>query len=150
VSSLASDSKCLFCKFATGEVPVHAIFEDDYLVAFLDIGPIRTGHVQIIPRMHYEYFDDLPLELATKIIKLAQKIATVQKKLYKVRRVGFLFTGGDIPHAYAHLVPMQKNTDITSRQYLVEKDVTFQAIPNASDSELKAVAENIRSALEAN
>ena len=46
-----------------------------------------------------------------------------------MKRVAFLFTGGDVPHAHAHVVPMVAGTDITSRRYIAEEDLTFQSTP---------------------
>ena len=59
-----------------------------------------------------------------------------------------MFTGGDIPHAHAHLVPMVEKTDITSRQYIKEDTVTFQPIPDATAQELELVASELKRALE--
>jgi len=141
-------SECLFCKFARGDIRPHVVHEDDRLLAFLDIGPIRRGHVQIIPRAHYDYFEMLPEDLAADILALGQKIARVQKRLYGVPRVAFLFSGGDIAHAHAHLVPMVEGTDITSRRYIREETLSFAAIPSPPPAELAEVALEIRGALE--
>ena len=111
---------CLFCQFASGNAECHEVFRNDRVVAFLDNAPIRTGHVQIIPTAHYEYFDMLPWDLASEIIGLGQRFAAIQKRLFEVHRVAFLFTGGDVPHAHAHLVPMVDKHDITSCAYIQE------------------------------
>ena len=140
-------SGCLFCEMAQGRIRPNIVFENDRLLAFLDIHPIRRGHVQIIAREHYDYFDDLPSDLAGEIIMLGQKIARAQKGLYGVDRVGFLFTGGDISHAHAHIVPMVEKTDITSRRYIEEEDLTFISTPRASAEELAEVACEIAGAL---
>ena len=62
-------------------------------------------------------------------------------------RGAFLFTGGDIAHVHAHVVPMYEKTDITSRRYIVEDTVTFRAMPPASDGELAQTAAQLRRAL---
>ena len=138
---------CLFCRIGSGDIPAHVVHEDEDVLAFLDIGPIRPGHVQIIPRDHHAYFEDLPEPLAAKILTLGQKIARVQKQLYGVPRVAFMFTGGDVAHAHAHLVPMVKGDDVTSRRYIVEETVTYRPIPMPPPGELEATAADIRAAL---
>jgi histidine triad (HIT) family protein len=138
---------CLFCRIASGEVLSHQIHSDETLVAFLDTGPIRPGHVQIVPRRHFEVFDDLPSDIANAIVALAQKIAKAQKAVFEVKRVGFLFTGGDIPHAHAHLVPMVENTDLTSRHYIQEQALTFRPLPHPGNDELHSVATALIAAL---
>ncbi|MGH6880488.1 HIT family protein [Hypericibacter sp.] len=135
---------CLFCKIAAGTVPGHILHEDEAIVAFLDINPIRDGHAQIVPRVHHAYFDELPPELASRILHLGQRLAVVLKRLYGVRRVAFCFTGGDVPHAHAHLVPMHMPTDITSRRYIVEEKLTFRATPRVPDATLAETALRLR------
>ncbi|MBN8942501.1 MAG: HIT family protein [Rhizobiales bacterium] len=142
-----SPRACPFCAIAAGEIPAHRVHEDDHLVAFLDRGPIRTGHIQIIPRRHYPYFDDLPPALAGEIVQLGQRLAVALKRIHGVERVAFLFTGGDIAHAHAHIVPMVEGDDITSRRYIVQSEVTYRDAPLASVDELRASAAAIRQAM---
>ncbi|MFK0166081.1 HIT family protein [Rhizobium sp. NPDC090279] len=140
-------SSCLFCDIAHSRVSCIPVFESTELIAFLDSSPIRRGHVQIIPRDHFNYFDDLPADLAGEIVGTGQKIARAQKKIYGVDRVAFLFSGGDVPHAHAHIVPMHDKTDITSRLYIAQEVLTFRSMPDASLEELEAVADELRSAI---
>ena len=128
-------------------MPSHVVYESDQVLAFLDINPIRTGHVQLIPRQHFPYFDAIPTEIATEILTVGQKLAPVLRRLFAVERVAFLFTGGDIAHAHAHVVPLVEATDITSRQYIVEASLTFQNAPRVSESQLAVTADAIRSGL---
>ena len=111
--------QCVFCRIATGALPAVILHQDAELVAFLDLGPIRPGHTQIIPRVHVPTFELLPAPLAAKIVELGQQLAQRMKKVYGVDRVAFLFTGGDVAHVHAHVVPMQQKTDITSARYIV-------------------------------
>jgi histidine triad (HIT) family protein len=110
---------CPFCRIALGTLPAVILYEDSDVVAFLDRGPIRPGHAQIIPRAHFATFEILPLPLLTKIAALAQQLATRMKHVYSIERVAFLFTGGDVAHVHAHVVPMIEKTDITSARYIV-------------------------------
>lgn len=120
---------CLFCRITAGELDAVIIYEDAELVAFLDIAPIRPGHTQIVPRQHFDTFDELPAPLAARIMHLGQRLAKRLKVVYGVERVAFLFTGGDVPHAHAHVVPMHEKTDITSARYFVGPE----APPTGSD-----------------
>jgi histidine triad (HIT) family protein len=69
------------------------------------------------------------------------------KRTLRVPRVAFLFTGGDIAHVHAHAVPIHEETDITSRRYIVEENVTFRSLPSPSDRELARTAADLRHAL---
>ncbi|MEM6608530.1 MAG: HIT family protein [Pseudomonadota bacterium] len=142
-----STEACLFCRIAAGEVAVHEVFRDAELLAFLDTGPIREGHVQIIPIQHIATFEDLPPALGTQILQLGQRIARVQKRLYSVERVAFMFTGGDIPHVHAHLVPMHEKTDVTSRRYITNTDLTWAPRPQPAPQALRKTAEAIAKGL---
>ena len=141
---------CIFCKIAARQANSHVIFEDADIMAFLDLGQIRPGHTQIIPKEHVPYFDDLSPELSGKILALGQRLAKIMKRIYSVPRVGFCFTGGDIAHAHAHVVPMHEKTDITSARYIAERNVTFQDLPQTPDAELYKCASILREELDAN
>lgn len=139
---------CIFCRIANGEIPSIRLYEDERVVVFLDIRPIREGHLLVMPKAHFEYFDDLPADLAAHVMTLAQKIARAMKKTYGVARVGFLYTGTDVAHAHAHVVPLVEATDLTSRRYIAEEKVTFRPMDMVSPDELKQVAGKLRAALE--
>ncbi|MGM0608726.1 MAG: HIT family protein [Candidatus Muiribacteriota bacterium] len=116
-------SNCLFCKMAEKEITPVIIWEDDEIMVFLDKFPIREGHCLIIPKKHYETFEDLPEKIGAKIFYTGQKLARKLKDIYKVERVGFLYAGGDVSHAHAHIVPMkEKSKDLTSAQYVVNNE----------------------------
>ena len=133
---------CLFCRIVAAEVPACVIYEDEEVVAFLDILPIRPGHAQIVPRRHYDFFDDLPASLLARIGETAQRLAKAMKPLYGVARVGFAFTGGDVAHAHAHVIPLVEATDLTSLRYF-----NGGARP-AEPQELAHEAEKLRAGLE--
>ncbi len=54
------DPACLFCRIAAGESPAHVVAEDRLALAFLDLHPIRPGHVLVIPKAHHVWFEDMP------------------------------------------------------------------------------------------
>ena len=139
--------ECLFCRIATHAAAAHVVHEGPHLLAFLDIHPIRPGHVLIMPKQHFAYFDDMPADIAASILELGRRLALVMKRMYRVPQVGFLFTGSDIPHAHAHVVPMHEKTDLTSRQYIVERKLTFRETPRASGDALSATAAELAAAL---
>jgi len=138
---------CLFCRITRRDVNAHIVHEDDRVLAFLVLRPIRPGHTLIIPKDHFDYFNDLPADIATPLFALGQEIATAMKRLFGVERVAFCFTGGDIAHAHAHVVPLHEKTDITSRQYIAEETLTFRDAPPAPAAELARNAANLRQGL---
>ncbi len=110
---------CVFCEIAQARIPAMRLHEDASVVAFLDRSPIRAGHAQIIAREHIPTFEQLTSATAGRILSVGQQLARRMKAVYQVERVAFLFTGGDVAHVHAHVVPMHEKTDITSARYLV-------------------------------
>jgi histidine triad (HIT) family protein len=142
-------SACVFCKIGRGVAKAEIVYADEQVMAFMDIRPIRPGHAMIIPREHFDYFEDLPEATASRIVHLGQRLSRAMKMLYGVERVAFLFTGGDHAHAHAHVVPMHEKTDITSRRYIAEETLTFRSTPRVSAEELTAAAAQLRQAITA-
>ncbi|WMD19328.1 HIT family protein [Achromobacter seleniivolatilans] len=140
---------CLFCRIARREIPAHIIHEDERLLAFLDIQPVRPGHTLIIPKQHYPYYEDMPADLAGNILNLGQKLGRHMKALYGVERVGFAFTGIHVAHAHAHVIPMHHTQDVTSTQYIEQQNLTFKMPPQPPQEVLAQTAEALRSALHA-
>lgn len=135
---------CIFCRIASGEIPSYGVYEDDQLKAFLDIRPIRPGHVLIVPKQHHDYYDDMPPELACAVVQLGQRLGKAMKALYNVERVAFLFTGTDVSHVHAHVVPMHNKTDITSPTYIEQSELTFRLAPQASSEELQKACDALK------
>lgn len=124
------------------------VYQDAEFLAFLDHHPIREGHVMIIPRAHYAYFDDLPEALAAQAMILAQRLSRTLKAIYGVERVALAATGSDLPHAHLHVVPMHEKTDITSARYMAEAPVFAQLSP-VTKAALAPVAARIAAGMEA-
>ena len=80
--------------------------------------------------------------------RLAQRLGRAMKSWYGVARVAFFCTGTHIDHAHAHLVPMHEDTDLTSRRYIAEENLTFRTLPREEDSRLAETAEHLRSMLD--
>lgn len=70
-----TSNDCIFCKMVTGEIPVTKIYEDEVVLAFLDIGPLSDGHTLLIPKEHFEKLHDCPSELLGEVCSRLGKIA---------------------------------------------------------------------------
>ena len=102
---------CLFCKIANGEINSKKIYEDDIVLAFLDINPDSDGHTLIIPKKHYQDLDDIDEKTLTHIFKVAKKIKLeLQDKLH-CEGMSLLQNNGyvqEIKHFHLHLKPFYK------------------------------------------
>lgn len=137
---------CLFCRIARGELPSHRVHEDEHLVAFLDLHPIRPGHTLIIPRAHHVWFEDLPEDLAARIATCAQRLARHMKQIYPVERVALFFTGIHVAHAHAHVVPMHHVHDVSSQAYLRDGPQGYSVPPQLAPEENAAIARDLSAA----
>ena len=140
-------SNCLFCRIAAQQIPAHMVYQDDALMAFLDIHPARVGHVLIIPREHFPYFEEIAPEQMTRMTLLAQQIARAQKQIFGVARVGLAITGVHVAHAHIHLVPMETPNDILFLPLVEQQNLTVALPAQASAQELAQTAARISQAL---
>ena len=141
------NDSCLFCRIASGDLSAHRIYEDDHILAFLDMHPIQKGHALIIPKAHHVWFEDLPEDLATRITSCAQRLAPSMKELYGVERVAMFYTGIHVPHAHAHVVPMHHVHDVTSQAYLAAGPGEYATPPKLPDTEMEEIARQLSAGL---
>ena len=102
----------IFSKIAAGEIPSYKVAADDRHYAFLDINPVRPGHVLVIPRKEVDYLFDLEPEELASLMKFTQKVADALKKTFPCRKVGMAVIGLDVPHAHIHLIPLEGEKDL--------------------------------------
>jgi histidine triad (HIT) family protein len=131
---------CIFCKIAARTIPSRVIHEDDELLAFLDIHPIRPGHTLIVPKAHFVCFEEMPADLMARVSQLAQMLARRMKQVYGPERVGMAIIGTDVAHMHAHVCPIMEKHDVTSARYITSPNPTFAMPPLATPEELDAAA----------
>jgi histidine triad (HIT) family protein len=102
----------IFSKILKGEIPSYKIAEDDYFLAFLDIHPLREGHVLIVPKTEIDKFFDLDENYLSRILVFAKPIAKAIEKSYSCNRCGLAVVGLEVPHAHLHLVPIDHIDDL--------------------------------------
>lgn len=109
---------CIFCKIVAGEIPALKVYEDDHVLAFLDISPVNEGHTLVIPKTHIPEFQDVESALYIEVMKVAQKLAKALKNSVPAKRVGLAVVGFDVPHTHIHVIPLTDIHDITSEKVL--------------------------------
>ena len=102
----------IFSKIVAGEIPSHKIAEDEKNFAFLDIMPLRRGHVLVIPKKEVDYIFDMDPEDLSDLHQFSQKVARALKKAVSCERIGIAVIGLEVPHAHIHLVPMNHVSDM--------------------------------------
>ena len=68
-------NNCIFCAITAGEIPSFKIYEDELVLAFLDINPFATGHVLVVPKNHSEGLLDTDDETLAAVITRVKKVA---------------------------------------------------------------------------
>ena len=108
---------CIFCKIVHGEIPCHKIYENEKILAFLDINPITRGHTLIIPKKHATDLIEMNEEDASQIIMAAKKIAPALLKAVNASGINLLNSNGKeagqvVFHYHLHLIPRQSDDGV--------------------------------------
>lgn len=106
----------IFSKIIAGEIPSYKIAEDAQFLAFLDIMPLREGHVLVIPKKETDHFFDLDEDLLSRMLVFAKPIAQAIEKAFDCNRCGMAVIGIEVPHAHMHLLPINSANDINFTQ----------------------------------
>ena len=102
----------IFLKIISGEIPCHKIAEDDNHLAFLDIMPLRTGHVLVIPKQPIDYIFDMPSADFAALHLFSQKVAKAIKLAISCTKIGVAVVGLEVSHAHIHLIPIRAVSDM--------------------------------------
>lgn len=128
----------IFTKIINREIPGHIVAEDERFIAFLDINPLVTGHVLVVPKTEIDYIFDLPDEELSGIYLFAKKVAKGIEAAVPCKRVGIAVIGLEVPHVHIHLVPLNSMNDINFTKPKL----------NLSHSELDKTAKAIKEKVE--
>ena len=128
---------CVFCAIAAGAIPSFKVYEDELVVAYLDINPFTKGHTLVIPKEHSQGLLDTPDELLAAIVARVKKVAAHVKAALPCEGFNILQNNGEaagqtVKHIHFHIVPRYGREPIAFENHAGNMD------------ELKALAERIR------
>ncbi len=106
----------IFSKIIAGEIPSYKIAENDKFFAFLDIFPLREGHVLVVPKSETDNFFDLPADYLGELLLFARPIAKAIESSFDCNRCGISVIGLEVPHAHMHLIPINSANDLNFTQ----------------------------------
>lgn len=103
-------SDCIFCKIVNGEIPAAKVFENEHVMAFLDISQVTKGHTLVIPKVHKENLFELTPDIAKNLFESVPSIANALKKEYKPLGLNLVNNNGEqagqtVFHFHMHLIP---------------------------------------------
>ena len=106
----------IFSKIISGEIPCYKVAENDDFLAFLDIQPLRKGHVLVIPKLELDYIFDMEDDQLGKMMAFSKTVAHKIKAVFPCRKVGVTVIGLEVPHAHIHLIPINGIQDMNFSQ----------------------------------
>ncbi len=102
----------IFSKIIKGEIPCYKVAETPDFLAFLDVSPVKRGHVLVIPKKEIDYIFDMEDNDLAALHLFAKKIALGLKKVIPCKKIGVAVVGLEVPHTHIHLIPMNEIGDM--------------------------------------
>ena len=101
---------CIFCKIINGEIPCSKVYENDKVLAFLDISPVNKGHALVIPKEHYKDLLSLPDNVLAEVAKVGKKVAKAVMKAtgadgFNLGQNNGKTAGQVVMHFHLHIIP---------------------------------------------
>ena len=115
---------CIFCKIVKGEIPSYKIYEDDKIMAFLDINPYAPGHTLIIPKEHTLDVTTIPEETLNHIMNKASDIAKLVTTKLKAPGFTLVQNNGfvqEVKHFHLHMIPKYMENEEIEVKEVYEK-----------------------------
>ena len=109
-------SDCIFCKIIAGEIPSSKVYEDDQVVAFLDISQVTPGHTLVVPKQHFRNLLEMDAGSASQLFARVPDIARKVMKATGAKGMNILnnneeIAGQTVFHTHVHLAPRYDETD---------------------------------------
>ena len=137
-------SDCIFCEILKGNSPASYTYQDDTVVAFMDVQPITHGHMLVVPRAHAVLMSDVDETVAMRSFRVARQLGSIVRKTLGAAGVNLFVADGeaafqDVPHFHVHVIPRYPKDGF---------GLTFPAKYSQppSRAELETIAEAIRAA----
>ena len=107
---MSMKNDCIFCAIATGEIPSFKVYEDELVLAYLDINPFSRGHTLVIPKKHSSGMLDTDDETLAAVIVRVKKIAAHVAAMLGCDGFNILQNNGEaagqtVRHVHFHIVP---------------------------------------------
>ncbi|MDM1758852.1 MULTISPECIES: HIT family protein [Acinetobacter] len=137
---MAYDDQNIFARILRGELPAIKVYEDEQVLAFMDIMPQADGHTLVIPKTPAVTLLDLPPDAAAYTIQVVQKVANAMKKALDLKGIVLMQLSGEaagqtVPHVHFHLIPSSVH------------ELGKHAAQMGDQEKIKAFAEKIKAAL---
>ena len=134
---------CVFCQIVSGEIPAHGVYDDEHVLAIMDIGHVNPGHTLVLSKTHVETMEDADEDLAAHMFRIANRIAKALKVAHPAEGSTILQANGPagfqtVPHFHLHVLPRHPDDGV---------DLSWPT-KNPPQEEIAANAKVLRRALE--
>ncbi len=146
------DPNCIFCKIAAGDIPCHKLYEDEQVLAFLDLGPLAAGHALVIPKHHAQTLGELPDEDAAAIGRVLPRLSKAIAQATGCDAYNVLLNigkcaGQEVMHVHFHIIPKPEDAPPISREPGTGLGLTWPA-DTLDNDEAKTLVQKITAALD--
>jgi histidine triad (HIT) family protein len=118
----------IFTKIIKGEIPCEKVYEDDKIIAFLDIHPIQPGHTLVLPKEQVSHFDDLDDQTYQNLFNVVKKVAKKLKQVTGAQRACLRIEGFDVHHAHVHVYPCNNPQDFYGDKDRMQREPDHAAL----------------------
>ena len=138
------DQFCIFCEIVAGRADASVVYEDEHVIAFLDLFPVNEGHTLVIPKTHATYLNDMDADIGMRVFAAAQRLAqAVRDSGVRCEGVNLVLADGaaagqEVFHVHLHVLPRYAGDQFGFR---------FGDKSQAAREDLEGTAEKIRSAV---
>jgi histidine triad (HIT) family protein len=118
--------RCIFCDIIEHKLAADIVYEDNTLIAFLDIKPLFHGHTLLVPKVHHETLWDLPEPILAELMKKAQALSVAIKIALKAEGIFMAnnnIVSQSIPHFHMHLIPRNKKDESDAHKLEVKEKI---------------------------
>ncbi len=138
-----TNENCLFCKIAKGEIPAQKVYENEDVMAFLDINPVNAGHTLVIPKTHFEHMLETPKDVFLKTMEAVHFLSPIIKEATNADGINIGINtlpaaGQEVFHLHVHIMP----------RFEGDGHKHWSGTPYKTEEEMKTVADRIRKRLE--
>ncbi len=119
---------CVFCQIVNGELPTNLVYEDDKVIAILDLAQATKGHTLVLPKKHYDNIYDVDEETLKQMIVVSKKLSKQIVDNMHADGLNIVNNNGDaagqaIKHIHFHLIPRYNDDDYLIRGQNHEYDL---------------------------
>ena len=129
---------CIFCEIIKGNIPSKKVYEDDNVLAILDISQITKGHTLVLPKKHFDNFLDIDEEYSNAVFNAARKVTKMINNAYKPLGFNIINNCGEtagqsVMHFHVHVVPRYN-----------KEDLVMQHADNSNKFDLDSIVKDIK------